>query len=605
MPEQVSSLETELAFYKEKYNQWNEFIEEGFFIHENFVIKETNNAFSKITGYSTDELVGMNGRHLMTATSFKSLVDHISTGSLAPLELEMISKEGIKKPVHSKGKSIVVRGEMQSVVIVQEISILKSAYASLNESEQKYRSLIENLEIGIGISKDEEILFANQALLNIYGIETLEELTSKKLTEYMPPTSKEEIKKRINDYKANKKLDKDFRHDIIRSDGEIRTLELTTTEILYNGEICRQVFMKDITDDLKTEQALLQAANIFNNIQQGLLIYRLDDLNDDKSLRMIAVNPASTQLLGFSENDMIGKTLDEIFPNLRKRKIPQQYAEVVRTQIPIEFDDVFYEDNEVSAGSFSAKVFPLPDQCVGIAFENVSERRKTELELRDRNQELNDFVYKVSHDLRAPLNSIRGLITLSKLEGTDYTDKIEERINYLDSFIRDILSHSRNINVAIIIEKVDLAKMTQDWFDELEHVEQSHPIEKELIIEGVEFFSDRIRLSEIIRNLVSNAIKYHDKNKDRMYIRVTGRITKDKAEIYFEDNGIGIRKEFVKDIFKMFYRATDTSEGTGIGLYIVKQAVAKLNGTIEVESTHGVGSTFKLVLPNLVSQKKS
>ena len=277
----------------------------------------------------------------------------------------------------------------------------------------------------------------------------------------------------------------------------------------------------------------------------------------------------------------------------------------MRSQIPVTFDDINYEDVHEESNFFSVKVFPLPDQCVGIAFENTSERRKVELELRDRNRELNNFVYKVSHDLRAPLNSIKGLIGLSRLDGNDYTGKIEERISFLDGFIRDILSHSRNLNVALIIEKVNVSKMIQEWFEELKHIEPVQHIEKSVEISGGEFYSDKIRLSEIIRNLVSNAIKYHDATKPDMFIRVIGNITKGKAEITFEDNGIGIRKEFLSDIFTMFYRATDTAEGTGIGLYIVKQAVEKLNGEIEVKSTHGKGSIFTLSLPNLVAHKNS
>ena len=601
--EQIIRLKSELNYYKQKLDVWDEIIEEGLFAHENFIIKEANIPFARITGYPVEELLGMHGKDLLTPESFLKMQDYATSGSGKPIELEMKTKSGEIRWVHTKGKSLLENGKEKRVVIVQDITIMKQTYQSLDESEHKYRSLVEGVNIGIGISKNEKILFANQALLNIYGIATFEELASKKLTEYMPPDSKKAIKARIRKYKEKIEQSDVFRHDIIRSDGEIRTVELTTSELVYNGEKCRQVFMKDITDELKKEKALIQAANIFTNIQQGLFIYRLDDLKDDHSLRMIAANPASTLLVGITENEMIGKTLDDIFPNLRKNKIPQQYAEVVRSQIPVTFDDIYYEDVRVEPNFFSVKVFPLPDQCVGVAFENTSERRKAELELRDRNRELNNFVYKVSHDLRAPLNSIQGLISLSRLDGKDYSGKIEERISYLDGFIRDILSHSRNLNVALIIEKVDVAKMTQEWFDELKHIEPGQRIEKSVEITGVDFYSDKIRLSEIIRNLVSNAIKYHDATKSDMFIRVKGSITKDRAEFTFEDNGIGIRKEFIGDIFTMFYRATDTAEGTGIGLYIVKQAVAKLNGEIEVKSTHGAGSIFTLRLPNLAANK--
>lgn len=603
--DKIAVLESKLENHEKKFRIWNELLEEGLFFHEDFAIEEANSAFSNITGYSIDELIGMHGKQLLTPESFGLIKKYVNSREDCVLELQLITKSGGLKDIHTKGKTIKDGNHIKRAVIVQDITSEKYTKSSLNESEKKYKKLIENVEIGIGISIGEKILFANPALLSIYGLNTIEELAAKKITDYMPASSKKAIKERIRKYQLNEKQDSTFRHEIIRSDGEIRTLELHTSGVQYEGKECRQVIMKDITMDLKTENALKQAADIFKSIQLGLFIYRLDIPKDDRSLRMVAVNPASSQLVGIDARDMIGKTIDEIFPNLRKRRIPQQYAEVVRTQIPISFDDIYYEDDRISPNFFSVKVFPLPDQCVGISFENVSERRKSEQELRDRNQELNNFVYKVSHDLRAPLNSIRGLISLSKMEEVDYTPQIEERIEYLDGFIRDILSHSRNLNVAIILGKIDLEKMTNDWFSELEHIENSQRIKKEVSITGGDFYSDKTRLSEIIRNLVSNAIKYHDSSKKEMFIRVTGEVTEKSAKITFEDNGIGIRKEFIDDIFNMFFRATDTSEGTGIGLYIVKQAIAKLDGKIEVESKHGVGSTFTMELPNLISQKKN
>ena len=307
--EQIIQLKSELNYYKQRLAVWEEIIEEGLFAHEKFIIKEANIPFTRITGYPVEELIGMHGKNLLTPESYLKIQDHVNSGSDEPIELEMKTKSGQSRWVQTKGKSLLENGKEKRVVLVQDITILKQTYASLDESEQKYRSMVEGVNVGIGISKNEKILFANRALLNIYGIATFEELASKKLTEYMPPDSKKVIQERLKKYKKNIEQSDVFRHDIIRSDGEIRTVELTTSEILYKGEKCRQVLVKDITDELKKEKALIQAANIFSNIQQGLFIYRLDDLKDDRSLRMIAVNPASTGLVGLSEDEMIGKTL--------------------------------------------------------------------------------------------------------------------------------------------------------------------------------------------------------------------------------------------------------------------------------------------------------
>ena len=484
---------------------------------------------------------------------------------------------------------------------------LSGANRQLIESEKKYKNLIDNTLIGVGISIGEKILFANQSLLDIYGVKTFEQLASRKLTEYMPIDSKKMIKERLKKYRKNIPQENIFRHKILRSDGEIRTVQIVTNEIIFEGKKCRQALITDITTQQQTENALLQAANIFKNIQIGLLIYRLDDLDDDRSLRMIATNPTSSLLIGLSEEQMVGKKIDEIFPNLRKNKIPQQYAEVVRTQIPVAFDDIYYEDDRVIPAFFSVKVFPLPDQSVGISFENVSAKRKAERDLRTRNHELNNFVYKVSHDIRAPLSSIKGLINLSKLEKnyTNHLPKIEERVDHLDGFIRDILSHSRNLNTAVIIEKIKLEQVVKDWFNKLEDIDISKQISKEISITGVDFYNDKTRLSEIIRNLISNAIKYHDVSKNDRFIKVLGKVTKRSAKIIFDDNGIGIKTEFIKDIFKMFYRATEEAEGSGIGLYIVQQALEKVNGKVSVTSKFKIGTTFTIEIPNLASEKST
>lgn len=475
----------------------------------------------------------------------------------------------------------------------------------LKESERKYKDLIENSAIGVGISKGEKILYANESLLKIYGIDTFEEFASKKLTAYLTPDSKKLVKERLRKYEANLPLDNTYRYQIIRSDGAIRTVQITTNNINFEGQLCRQALITDITKNLETENALQRAASIFTNIQIGILIYRLDDMKDDRSLRLIHANPASAELIGIKEEELIGKRIDEIFPNLRAKKIPQQYAEVVRTQIPNDFDEMVYEDDRISQSVFSVKVFPLPNQSVGISFENVSARRKAEQDLRTRNAELNNFVYKVSHDLRAPLSSIKGLIHLSKLEKnqTDHLPRIEERINRLDEYISDILSHSRNLNTAVIIEEINIQHVIEDCFKELEYLPNASKLDKSVSIKGGAIYSDRIRLSEICRNMISNAIKYQDGEKEEHKLKVKVSISRKDAQFTFEDNGIGIEEEFLQDIFKMFYRATEESEGSGIGLYIVQQALEKINGQIAVKSTLGKGTTFNITIPNLIGEK--
>ncbi|NJK87432.1 MAG: PAS domain-containing protein [Bacteroidales bacterium] len=140
--------------------------------------------------------------------------------------------------------------------------------------------------------------------------------------------------------------------------------------------------IKNITEIKRNEIALKQAADIFENIQTGIYIYELEDPDDDRSLRLIAANPASEILTGAPLKDIIGKTIDENFPGLRKKGIPQMYFEVIRTKSQFAIDDLYYSDHRVLEGAFSIKAFSLPNQRIGIAFESITERIEADKILR-------------------------------------------------------------------------------------------------------------------------------------------------------------------------------------------------------------------------------
>ena len=116
------------------------------------------------------------------------------------------------------------------------------------------------------------------------------------------------------------------------------------------------------------------------------------------------------------------------------------------------------------------------------------------------------------------------------------------------------------------------------------------------------FISDRRRILIVINNMISNAIKYHDKTKPYPYVKITVHSGLAKATITSEDNGIGIAEEKQGKVFDMFYRATSQSKGSGLGMYIVKETMLKLNGTISLKSTLHVGTTLTVDIPNLIEK---
>lgn len=224
-------------------------------------------------------------------------------------------------------------------------------------------------------------------------------------------------------------------------------------------------------------------------------------------------------------------------------------------------------------------------------------------ELSKVNTELDSFVYSTSHDLMAPLSSVKGLINITRI--TDNPSDIEvcismmeERVTSLQKFISDISDYSRNTRVEIVYKTVLVHKLARSILEGLQFYPNVSNINIELNIPSdLEIISDPNRLQIILSNLISNAIKYADLNKESPYIKISSTILFDKIQFTIEDNGVGIKEDLVNSIFEMFFQANEKSEGSGLGLYIVKQSLNKLNGTIQARSTYGIGTRFEINLP--------
>jgi signal transduction histidine kinase len=231
-------------------------------------------------------------------------------------------------------------------------------------------------------------------------------------------------------------------------------------------------------------------------------------------------------------------------------------------------------------------------------------------ELKKINKELDSFVYSVSHNLRAPLMSVLGLLDLAKHESHEntaldqYFAMMESSIHKLDETVKEILDYSRNARQNLTIEKLDLKKLIEDHFEKMQFMAGSELISRDITVdEQSSFYSDGYRVSVILNNLISNAIKYHDPKKESSFIRIHVRINKETALMEFQDNGIGIEERYINRVFDMFFRGTEKNKGAGLGLYIVKEAIEKLKGTIEIKSTVGQGTLFRIEVPNFISDR--
>ncbi len=223
--------------------------------------------------------------------------------------------------------------------------------------------------------------------------------------------------------------------------------------------------------------------------------------------------------------------------------------------------------------------------------------------LKKTNEELDRFVYSASHDLRAPLMSVKGLVSLAEKETTDerlqeYLGMIHGQTEKLDHFIKDIISYSRNGRTEVVWESINLSDLINTCIDNLKFMPDADRINLIQEFDAKEVFVlDKSRMEIILNNIISNTFKYKDLTKDKCWVKIQASKNLQQIVIQIKDNGVGIPLDRQAKIFDMFYRATEESHGSGIGLYIAKEAAEKMGGTIAVESTYGQGTTFTISIP--------
>ncbi len=227
--------------------------------------------------------------------------------------------------------------------------------------------------------------------------------------------------------------------------------------------------------------------------------------------------------------------------------------------------------------------------------------------LQKVNREIDRFVYSAAHDLRAPIASLMGLINLAKHE-TDvnvllhYLSMKEITVNKLNVFIQEIIDYSINQRSSIIPDEVHFSALIKDILlkFEKEH-EDFQQVNFHLDIkQHSPFHSDVARIEIIIKSLIANVLRfYKNDGNTQPFCDIIIQIDHEIATIQVRDNGIGIGAEHFEKIFDMFYRAADQRVGSGLGLYLVRETVNKLDGSVRVASILGEGAMFTVELPDL------
>lgn len=366
-----------------------------------------------------------------------------------------------------------------------------------------------------------------------------------------------------------------------------------TQNITESKQIERQ--LRNTIHELEFQKSALDASALVTIINpDGVITY---------------VNRRFCKISGYSRKELIGNKLSIVNSGFH----PDKFFKDMKTKMMK--GDVWHGEikNRAKSGEMfwvDTYVVPFKNEAgeivkyVYIRFD-ITDRKKAEEELQAKNYELDAFAYHTSHDLRAPLSSIIGLTTLinneSSIEGIKYYNAlIRSSVKKLDNFITSVMSHSRNQKQEVTIELIPFEQIIKEVLEELQfNGNYDHLIVKQSIDDNHNFYTDIVRLTIILKNLLANSIKYANTMRNDGMIQIEVKTDENRATLAIEDNGIGIRNEYLSKVFDMFYRANNRTEGSGLGLYIVKQTVDKLKGKIEIHSEYGGGTRVFVELPNL------
>jgi signal transduction histidine kinase len=329
---------------------------------------------------------------------------------------------------------------------------------------------------------------------------------------------------------------------------------------------------------------------------------------------LIASNTEQAKVHLKTNSDISVILCDQRMPDITGSKffeeIREQYPDPVRMLIT-GYADIESVIDAVNKGHIFRYIKkPWTDTDIKAAIEEGNKFYITNTLLKNKNielqsayDELGKFAYSVTHDLRGPLLSVLGALDLAKHidnlpELRELLGMMDAAVRKLDEFIKSTHEYYNLKRGKLVFEEIDFNNVLQDTAalfriaGKMDNISFTSRVEQ-----SVPFISDEVSLKIVLNNLFSNSFKFQRRGAIDKMVDVDIKVNADVAKIIVKDNGIGIHENHISNIFTMFYRATSEESGSGFGLYNVKDALTKLNGTIEVSSVVNEGTTFTVTIP--------
>ena len=429
-----------------------------------------------------------------------------------------------------------------------------------------------------------------------------DELIGKNLDILLPPQIKKSHPSLVKEYLVNpisRRMGVGRNLYGVKKNGESFPVEIGLNPIQKEGKICVMSSVIDISERLKAEvrfKSAVQAAPC------GMLM-----INQNGTIEL--ANKKTQEIFGYEENELIGKPIEMLVPENFKKPHPIFVKSYVANPVPRamgigrELFGLHKTGKLVPVEIGLQPIYANNETYVISSIVDITERKRSEEEIQQKSDEIKEFSYRTSHDLKSPLLTIGNLsdCILEDLQEDNLehvkvnAERVKKLSVKLSKLIEDILTLTKT-------DVIDEEKSIFSFDDYIKEVQEKYDyIIKENAVNVLytfthrkEFYVQKTRLTQVLDNLISNAIKYFNKDVEDPYVRINVFNDSNKFYIQVEDNGKGIPANKHDQVFGMFKRFDSSNvQGTGLGLYIIKKNMQKLNGQINFESSPA-GTTFYL-----------